>query len=157
MADSISPVAVGFFVFIALWLVGLTYYFYMFITHFNNLLISSDKRSLQSVFEKAVDEARSSQEKVEVLGKRLEILEKKGQKNIQKISLNRFNPFSNTGGEQSFIVALLDEHDSGIVFTSLQSRSGTRWYAKQVIQGKGVDFDLSKEEKEAIIKAKPLI
>ena len=34
---------------------------------------------------------------------------------IQKIGLVRFNPFNDTGGDQSFILALIDAEDSGVV------------------------------------------
>jgi hypothetical protein len=111
---------------------------------------------LQDAFEKVIEEAKFSQDKVHALNKRLDQQEKKGQEMIQSISLVRFNPFSNNGGLESFVAALLDHHKSGIVFTSMQSRNGTRWYAKHIKNGKGVDFDLSKEEKEAVEKAKSL-
>ena len=74
----------------------------------------------------------------------------------KKSALLHFNPFADTGGEQSFIIGLLDNKNNGILITSLQGRSGTRWYAKQVKAGKGVKYDLSKEEKEAVKHAKTL-
>lgn len=156
MADSISPVAVGFFILIVAWLGAVTYYFYKFVSHFNSLIKHTNRKNLHDAFQKVIEEARFSQEKVAAVNKRLDQHERKIEETIQNISLVRFNPFSNTGGLESFVVALLDQHKSGIVFTSLQSRNGTRWYAKRIKAGKGVDFDLSKEEKEAIAKTKPL-
>lgn len=156
MADGISPVAVGFFVLIVAWLGAVTYYFYKFVSHFNSLIKNTNRKSLQDAFQKVIEEAKFSQDKVQAVNKRLDIQEKKAEEVIQNISLVRFNPFDNSGGLESFVVGLLDKHKSGILFTSLQSRSGTRWYAKRIKAGKGVDFDLSKEEKEAIEKAKPI-
>ena len=69
---------------------------------------------------------------------------------MQKVGILRFNPFADTGGDQSFVFAILDGNDTGIVLTSLHSRSTTRWYAKNVKKGKGVDFDLSQEEEKTI-------
>ena len=91
-----------------------------------------------------------------LLGLWLKEQEKKSQFQIQKIGLLRYNPFADTGGEQSFVISLLDHHNSGMILTSLQGRSGTRWYAKQVKKGKGTEFELSKEEEEAVKKAKQL-
>lgn len=156
MADSYSPVAVGFFVLIIVWLGAITYYFYTFISHFNSLIKNTNRKSLQDAFHKVIEEAKFSQEKVQAVNKRLDQQEKKTGEVVQNISLVRFNPFENTGGLESFVVALLDTHKSGILFTSMQSRTGTRWYAKRIKAGKGVDYDLSKEEKEAIEKAKPI-
>jgi len=70
----------------------------------------------------------------------------------------RFNPFSQTGGNQSFSLALLDGNNNGLVISSLHSREGTRIYAKMVKEGegkgKGKKSSFSNEEKEAILKAK---
>ena len=70
----------------------------------------------------------------------------------QKISLTRFNPFSNVGGDQSFILVLLDNFNSGVIITSLHNRNNTRIYAKQIKNGKGIDAALSTEEKNAVTK-----
>lgn len=65
------------------------------------------------------------------------------------IGLVKFNPFSDTGGEQSFVVSLLDRHGSGILITSLHGRGITRLYAKKVTGGH-CDQELSAEEKQAL-------
>ncbi len=72
---------------------------------------------------------------------------------IQKIGLVRFNPFNDTGGDQSFILALIDDKDSGVVISGLHTRNGTRWYAKKIESGKGVEHELSEDEIKAIRSA----
>ena len=72
---------------------------------------------------------------------------------IQKIGLVRFNPFNDTGGDQSFILALVDEQDSGVVISGLHTRNGTRWYAKKIHNGVGVEHELSNDEVKAIKSA----
>jgi len=72
---------------------------------------------------------------------------------IQKIGLIRFNPFNDTGGDQSFILALVNQDDSGVVISGLHTRNGTRWYAKKVEHGKGVEHELSEDEIKAIKSA----
>ncbi len=74
--------------------------------------------------------------------------------NIQKVGLVRFNPFAETGGDQSFCLSLLDGEDSGLVISSLHSRETTRIYAKPVSKGRAAGYDLSAEEKQAVLKAK---
>ncbi len=69
---------------------------------------------------------------------------------LQKIGLVRFNPFERMGGEQSFIVALLDEQNNGITANFIYTRDGLRVYTKKVKAGKGQEYDLSDEEKKAI-------
>ncbi len=70
----------------------------------------------------------------------------------QKISIVRFNPFGDTGGDQSFSLAVLDSHDSGYVLTSIHGREGTRVYVKPVDYGKS-KYTLSTEEQQALSQA----
>ncbi len=71
---------------------------------------------------------------------------------IQKMNLIRFNPFDDIGGNQSFILVLLDKDNSGLILTSLHHRSFSRIYAKPIKNGQGDNITLSKEEKSAILK-----
>lgn len=67
----------------------------------------------------------------------------------QKIAIVRFNPFGDTGGDQSFVLAVLDAHNSGYVLTSIHGREGTRVYVKPIDFGKS-KHTLSIEEKQAL-------
>jgi hypothetical protein len=70
----------------------------------------------------------------------------------QKISIVRFNPFGDTGGDQSFALAVLDAQDSGYVLTSIHGRQGTRVYVKPVDFGKS-KYTLSDEEQQSLDQA----
>lgn len=70
----------------------------------------------------------------------------------QKISIVRFNPFGDTGGDQSFSLAVLDAHDSGYVLSSIHGRQGTRVYVKPVDFGAS-KYQLSDEEQQALGQA----
>lgn len=76
-----------------------------------------------------------------------------GAKSIQKTAIVRFNPFRNTGGDQSFVLAMLDTNDSGLLLTSIHSRDGTRVYIKAVTYG-NTEHNLSKEEATALAQAR---
>lgn len=71
---------------------------------------------------------------------------------LQKISMVRFNPFGDVGGDQSFSLAMLDGHDSGLILTSIHGRGGTRVYAKPIDLGTS-KYSLSAEEKKALTQA----
>lgn len=71
---------------------------------------------------------------------------------IPKVSLIRFNPFKETGGDHSFVLALLDKKSTGVVVTILHARQGTRIYAKDIVNGKS-EIELSAEERKALDKA----
>jgi Na+-transporting methylmalonyl-CoA/oxaloacetate decarboxylase gamma subunit len=68
---------------------------------------------------------------------------------LQHIGLVRFNPFEDTGSDQSFAIALLDGERDGIVISSLHGRANTRVFAKPV-QGGSSPHALSAEEEQAI-------
>jgi hypothetical protein len=70
----------------------------------------------------------------------------------QKVSIVRFNPFGDTGGDQSFVLAVLDSHNSGYVLTSIHGREGTRVYVKPIDYNKS-KYPLSEEEKQALSQA----
>jgi hypothetical protein len=71
---------------------------------------------------------------------------------IQKTAVVRFNPFNELGGNQSFVIALLDAKNNGFVISSLFVKEGNRVYSKSIKAGKS-DHALSNEEVEAINQA----
>ena len=70
--------------------------------------------------------------------------------NNYKIHLERFNPFNEVGGDQSFILCLLDNTISGCIITSLHHRDFTRVYAKTIKNGESLQGHLSPEEIKAL-------
>jgi uncharacterized protein DUF4446 len=90
--------------------------------------------------------------RVDALNKLHRELEELTQRSIQRVGVVRFNPFADTGGDQSFAIALLDAEGNGIVLSSLHSRADTRIFAKQVQAGRS-KHQLSDEEQDAIRKA----
>ncbi len=74
------------------------------------------------------------------------------EKHLQKIGLIRFKAFQNSGGDQSFALALLDASGDGIVMSSIFGRDEARVYCKPVQHGVS-SYPTSAEEKEAIEKA----
>lgn len=85
-----------------------------------------------------------------VIKKELASLESKIKTHLQTLTLKRFNPFGDTGGDQSFLLAILDGNKDGIVITSLHSRENTRFYVKSVKGGVGLDHPLSTDEQKII-------
>ena len=91
-------------------------------------------------------------ERIEGLSERVVRLETQAPGAIQRVGVVRFNPFADTGGDQSFAVALLDGDGSGVVLSALYSRGGVRVYAKPIVGGRS-DYHLSNEERQAISRA----
>lgn len=132
------------------WIAVLTYFFFKLRSHYNTLVAGVNKKTLEAVLTNIVKDLHTAKKGIAQLSARCDTIEKEQLFHIQKIGLLRFNPFKDTGGDQSFILALLDAKDTGVVITALYSRSGTRWYAKRVVNGRGSEHDLSDDERQAL-------
>ncbi len=142
------------FAVIFVWLLGLTLFFWRILVHYNKLTKGVSTKSLKTVLEDLIKDVDLTKKDIDSLKDFTLKLEQDGQLHIQKVGLLRFNPFKDTGGDQSFILSLIDGSDSGVIISGLYSRSGTRWYAKTVKNGKGLEHELSEEEKKALKEAK---
>lgn len=111
-------------------------------------------KSFKSIMENLLKDVDIAKKDIDNLKSYCDKIEKDGLLHIQKIGLIRFNPFKDTGGDQSFILSLVDGKDTGVIISGLYARSGTRWYAKRVVNGKSVEHDLSDEEKRALKEAR---
>lgn len=143
-------VAAGF----AAWLGIISFLLIRMISHYNRLSKGVTKAGLLDTLEAVLGTLQQLKVRSESQEKATRMLEADGALHVQKIGIVRFNPFADTGGAQSFSVALLDGKNSGVVLTSLYARAGNRWYVKEVISGRGKEVALSKEEESAIDKAK---
>jgi len=112
-----------------------------------------DGRSLEAVLEAHLAKVGRLGTEVDRLAGRTAALESDGRHAFQRIGLVRFNPFEDTGGNQSFALALLDADEDGIVVSSLHARGLTRIYAKSMTRGRP-EATLSDEEAEAVALAK---
>lgn len=140
----------------ASWLVALTVLVIRMLYHYRNLTKNVIKKDLKSVLEELLSQSGEQTKTIKELSDQIGKLEVESLSHLQKIGFMRFNPFTDTGGDQSFILSLLSKENSGVVISSLHSRGTTRLYAKQVLKGKSKGFDLSEEEKKVISQAKKL-
>lgn len=74
---------------------------------------------------------------------------------VSKVSLVKYDAFEQMAGKLSFVIALLNNDNTGIIFNAMHSREGCFTYAKEIIKGESY-IPLSEEEKEALEKAKTL-
>lgn len=138
---------------IFIWLGTLTFLLVRVLKTFIRLTKGVSDKDLKVLLEEILSEIKKEKEISTGLEKKLEELKTEGLGSFQKIGLIRYNPFSDTGGNQSFVLALLNGHDDGFVITSLHSRDSTRVFAKPVKEGKEIGFEFSKEEIQAIVSA----
>lgn len=101
--------------------------------------------NIKEQFEKVINNSNALSHQFEVLSKKLS--NKKG-----NVAIHRYNAYTYQENSQSFIVAIMDDEQSGLLLNVLNNESGYYIYGKNVINGES-DYKISKEEQVAIQKA----
>lgn len=83
-------------------------------------------------------------------------LDEKMKSTVQGVATVRFNPFKNSGSNQSFATAFINKHGDGVVISSLYSRERVSIFAKP-IQEMTSSYELTNEEKQALDQARASI
>lgn len=130
----------------------LLWYFYQTNKRIDTLLEKGKIKDFKDIFLSQAEKNNNLEDRIKEAFAKIKDLEKLSQKTIQKTGVVRFNPFNDLGGNQSFVIALLDNNNDGFVISSLFVKDGSRVYAKAIKSGKS-DNILSKEENEAINRA----
>jgi hypothetical protein len=109
----------------------------------------ADGQSLEEVLGTHLDTVMRVGHDLDEVVARTAILEGGARMHFGRLGLVRFNPFDDTGGNQSFALAMLDANNDGFVMSSLHSRTVTRLYAKAIFGG-SAEMTLSAEEAQAV-------
>ncbi len=116
------------------------------------MLFGGKSRDQSDVTKNIVRRLYEAEERIVSLEPRVHAAEAISKMSVHKVEFLRFNPFQDTGGDNSFVVALLDQKNNGIIITSLYTREGVRVYGKDVTGGQS-KYPLSEEERKALADA----
>lgn len=136
-----------------IWLVFLTAIVLKTKAHYNNLISKTRKQKIDEILDELLMIDKKTRQELEIVKKELREEIRTSTLHIQKVGLVRFNPFERSGGDKSFVISFLNHENSGIVINFIYTRDGLRVYSKKVSNSKGVEFELSEEEKKAIISS----
>ncbi|MBL8029701.1 MAG: DUF4446 family protein [Candidatus Doudnabacteria bacterium] len=112
----------------------------------------STSKDLEAVIHELTEGLHTLQSNQLILENRIKNLKNDQLLGIQKAGVVKFNPFDGASGNLSFVIALLDAHNTGMIITSIHGREQNRIYAKQITEGK-CDIQLTQEELQAIERA----
>lgn len=110
---------------------------------------SADGTSLRDLLDRYATTVADAGRRLDEVNRLQALLEERTRSSLRHIGMVRFNPFQDTGSDQSFAIALLDDARDGVVISGLHGRSNTRVFAKPVEDG-GSRHALSAEESQAI-------
>ncbi len=119
---------------------------------FRALMTGRGGADLESILLDYVGRMGRTEQGISTVAQRLAALETRQPYQVQHVGVVRFNPFADKGGDQSFAIALLDDHTDGVVISCLHSRVDLRVYGKPIVGGQST-YSLTVEEKEAIARA----
>ncbi len=121
--------------------------------HYRLLTTGTTAGNLEAVLEDHIRWVQEAMRRVEELDTLTMRLERNNRSHLQRVGFLRFNPFRDTGGDQSFALVLADEGGNGVVMSSLHSREVTRVYAKPLVAWQ-TTYQLTDEEQQAIRRAR---
>ena len=104
-------------------------------SRYKKIFRKSDGFSIENVLSGQLSKADKLERDIEGLVADLMKLEKHSKGLTKKAAIKRYNPFKDSGSDQSFTISLLDGNNNGLLLTGLHSRDGVRLYAKPVESG----------------------
>jgi hypothetical protein len=120
---------------------------------FRQLSSGIEGQPLDELLQKILDRSETDSKTLARLEADLRALGTEVQTHVQNVGLVRYNAFNDTGGDQSYALALLDDHGDGAIVNGLFHRTECRVYVKPVQEWKST-YSMSDEEAEAIRRAK---
>ena len=134
------------------WIAFLEYRYRNTQRNYRTMMSGRQGESLEAVLLDYVGRVNHVAQNIQAQEDRLGSLEEARPFQVQHVSVVRFNPFGDKGSDQSFAIAVLNDHTDGFVLSCLQSRVDVKIYAKPIRGGQST-YTLSPEEKDAIARA----
>jgi hypothetical protein len=123
---------------------------------YRQLATGIEGQPLDELLQKILDRGAIESQTLSRLESDLSRLGAEVQTHIQNVGLVRYNAFDDTGGDQSYALALLDDNGNGAIVNGLFHRTECRVYVKPVQDWKSI-YSMSDEESEAIRKAREAV
>ncbi|MDO5136635.1 MAG: DUF4446 family protein [Eubacteriales bacterium] len=112
----------------------------------------SDAQSLEKVFVRKFTQIDRLYEAKEDHEHDLNFIKHNMETMFSKYGIEKYDAFDDVGGKLSFVLALLDKDNSGLILNAVHSRDNCFLYLKEILKGESYVM-LSQEEVEALRKA----
>lgn len=111
-----------------------------------------DAETLEDILIEILDQLKELNAKDRANKDMMKVLSKQVKDSFQKFGFVKYNAFKGMGGNLSFVIAMLDDNNSGFVLDAVHSREGCYLYLKEVEEG-ATEVLLGSEEQEALEQA----
>lgn len=119
---------------------------------YDRFMRGKDAETLEDTLTEILEQLKDMNAKDRATKDMMRILSKQVKDSYQKIGFVKYNAFKGMGGNLSFVLALLDDNNSGFILDAVHSREGCYMYLKEVEQG-ATETILGSEEQEALEQA----
>jgi hypothetical protein len=119
---------------------------------YRQLSTGVEGQPMDQLLQKILDRGEIESESLARLESDLKEIGEDARSHVQNVGLVRYNAFDDTGGDQSYALALLDDRGNGVIVNGLFHRTECRVYVKPVQEWKSI-YSMSDEEAEAIRQA----
>ena len=158
MNFTIDPTTI-IFIILALAILVLAFMIAQLNSKLKKFLVGSDAKNLGESISSIDASLKEFETFRKEMGTYLATVENRLRKSVQAVHTVRFNPFKGTtdsGGNQSFATAFLNEGGNGVVISTLYVREHIRIFSKPITKGTS-EYELSAEEKEAVDGAMKMV
>ncbi len=114
-----------------------------------SLMEGDEGQNLQELLTRHLEDRRDTAENIERIKDRLDRLDFRIAAAKRFLGFVRYDAFPEVTGQQSFSLAVFDDHGDGVVLTSQVGRTDARVFSKKLEKGEA-DRTLTHEEKLAI-------
>ena len=111
-----------------------------------------DGQSLEKLFKRKFDMIEKLASNSEINREDIQKLEKLYNSSLHKYGIVKYDAFEDMGGKLSFVLALLDNENTGFLLNAIHSRENCFLYIKEIVNGESYIM-LSEEEVEALKRA----
>jgi len=122
-------------------------------SRYNNLTTGLSGKNLEKIVQQYIRALEQCDGDMKRMNSEFERIEKETEKFFSKVGIIRFQAFKDTGGDQSFALAVLDKTNDGFLLSSLHGRGFAKIYAKEITSGKSPNYKLTEEEQKALDQA----
>lgn len=134
------------------WLAAITVWGWLYVRRLSRLQAQLGEKTVVERLEECLAQLGELSGKSEELRQELDRTLLRQRAALRHVGLVRYNAYEDAGGQISFSLALIDDHQSGAVLSGIAGRSDFRAYCKRIDHGRS-NVPLSPEEQEALARA----
>ena len=123
---------------------------------YENLFSAEEEPSFAAALEQMAVRFSKMNTRTERLVVRLDEMDRTLMRCVQGVGFVRYSAFEDTGGDQSFSLAMVDGDGDGVIVSALYGRDATRVYAKPVESWMS-SRTLAAEEEQALTNARRVV